>query len=262
MALQPMRPTHPRNNNSLPSVLAAFDPNMARPYLYLPALVSLLALVLGGCGNQGLGGSAEEGTVEYAMSFPEMPPNGLMANMLPEKAVLSFNRDHQSMDLSAGMGVFRTSMVVNTQAQVVDYHMSVMGKNLVAAFKRRDLVSLNKTEAPLSVLLTSARDTIAGLPCKQAYLIYGTMGTPEAEVWYTDVLDPETPNWYSPFNDIPGVLMRYEVVQHNIRMRMEATKVTLGPVDPAIFEKRKEHQEVSPEVFHAQLDDVLGAFNN
>lgn len=241
---------------------AAFKRSMAKPNALITAAACLLMPVFSGCDRAMLPGGAQEGTIEYALAFPDMDPNGLMTDMLPEKAVLSFNQDQQSFDLSAGMGVFKTSMLVNTPAQVVDYHMSVMGKNLVAAFKRRDLLTLNKTGPPLTMVKTMARDTIAGLPCKQAYLIYDQLDAPEVEVWYTEDLDQKNPNWYGPFSDIPGVLMRYEVVQHNIRMRMEATKVTLGPVDPLVFQKRPEHQEVSPEVFNGQLDEVLGVFTN
>lgn len=220
-------------------------------------LISLLAIPGTGCHRSLLGGG-DEGVIEYAMSFPDMDPNGLMADMLPDKTTLEFNRDHQSMDLSAGMGIFRTSMVVNTPAREVEYHMSVMGKSLVAVFKPRDLVNLNKVLPTLAVVHTLGRDTIAGLPCKQAYLIYDDISVPEAEVWYTEALSLETPNWYGPYNEIPGVLMRYEVVQHDVRMRLEATSVKMGAADARKFSMRPGHEQVPPEVLYQQLGEVLG----
>lgn len=224
----------------------------------------MLAIILAGtgCGRSFLGSMGTEGTIEYAMFFPDMDPDGLMTDMLPNKATLNFNRDHQSLDLSAGMGIFKSSMVVNTPKQVVDYHMSVMGKSLVAEFRPRDLTSLNKVRPTLAVVHTLARDTIAGLPCKQAFLIYDDISVPEVEVWYTEELDLEQPNWYSPFSEIPGVLMRYEVVQHNIRMRMEASVVRLEPVDSKKFAIKPDHQQVSPDVLYQQMDEVLGVFSN
>lgn len=221
-----------------------------------------LLLSSSGCNHGLLKNSGSEGVIEYTMSFPEMDPNGLMADMLPEKSFLSFNRDHQSLDLSAGMGVFKTSLVVNTPGQVVDYHMSIMGKSLVAELRRRDMIHLNKTPPTIAVIQTLARDTIAGLPCKQAYLIYEGLDMPEAEVWYTEAIPMESPNWYGPFNDIPGVMMRYELVHHNIRMRFEARSVKLGPVDQVKFATRTDYQKVSPEVLYQQLDEVLGTFSN
>lgn len=203
-----------------------------------------------------------EGIIEYAMAFPDMDPNGLMADMLPEKATLNFSPDQQALDLSAGMGIFKTSMVINNARRVVDYHMSVMGKSLVAELKPRDLTSLNKVRPTLAVIHTAGRDTIAGLPCKQAFLIYDDISIPEVEVWYTEELDLDQPNWYGPFSEIPGVLMRYEVVQHNIRMRLEATAVRLEPVDAKKFSVRSDYQQVAPHVLYEQLDEVLGVFAN
>lgn len=235
-----------------------------RHKLILPSisLAGSLMLVAAGCGHSFMGGSLDEGLIEYKMTFPDMDPDGLMADMLPDKTILSFNKENQSLDLSAGMGVFRTSMVVNTLKKVVDYHMSVMGKNLVAVLRRHDLMSLSKTPPNVAVLFTDARDTIAGYPCKQAYLIYEDIAIPEAEVWYTDAISMDTPNWYGPYSEIPGVLMRYELVQHKIRMRFEATSVKPGPVDASKFNIRPDHQEVSPEVLYQQLDEVLGTFTN
>ncbi len=31
------------------------------------------------------------------------------------------------------------------------------------------------------------------------------------------------PNWFGPFAEVPGVLLRYEMVQYGIRMRLDAT---------------------------------------
>ena len=215
-----------------------------------------------GCGHSFLGGEVSEGVIEYAMTFPDMDPGGLMADMLPEKTTLSFNKEHQSLDLSAGMGVFKTSMVVNTPDKVLDYHMSVMGKNLMAVLKPRDLINLNNTAPTVAVVYTGAVDTIAGYLCKQAYLIYEGLDRPQEEVWYTEAIPMDDPNWFGPYSEIPGVLMRYDLMQHNIRIRFEATCVKSGPVDETKFAVRPGHQQVSPEVLYQQLDEVLGAFSN
>jgi len=258
-APSPAEPTATRNESAGGHVPSADPPGMQHKI----GLAAFALLLIGpGCGRSTLMGNGAEGTIEYAMSFPDLAPDGLMTDMLPEKAILTFNHDHQALDLSAGMGVFKTSMVVNTPAQVVDYHMSVMGKALVAEFKRRDFTLLNKSAAPMAVIRTYARDTIAGLPCMQAFLLYNNIEMPEAEVWYTEAIPQESPNWYGPYSEIPGVLMRYEVVQHNIRMRLEATSVKLGPVDGSKFTVHPDYQQVSPAVLYAQLDEVLGVFNN
>jgi len=68
------------------------------------------------------------------------------------------------------------------------------------------------------------------------------------------------PNWFGPFSEIPGVLLRYELVQYGMRMRLDATTVTVGPVDLAKFAAKDNYQNVSPEALHKELEEVLGTF--
>ena len=227
----------------------------------LPAILGIL-LLASGCGSSLFSGRVSEGVIEYGVTFPDMDPDGLRAGMLPDKSTLSFVREHQSMDLSAGMGVFRTSMVINTPSKLVDYHMSVMGKNLVAELHPSHLLSFNKTPPTMAVLFPPGTDTIAGYVCKKAVLVYEDIDRPETEVWYTDAIDMDNPNWFSPFSEIPGVLMRYEVVQHNIRMRLEAVSIKSGAVDAATFAVRPDHEGVTPDALYQQLDEVLGTYGN
>ncbi len=220
------------------------------------------AFLSGNCGHSLLRHRVTEGVIEYALSFPDFDPKGLMAGMLPEKTTLYFNEDQQMADLSAGMGVFRTSMVVNTPTKTLDYHMSVMSKKLVSELHLRDLSLFNKESQALTILYTNVTDTIAGYPCKKAVAIYSGIDQPEVALWYTDAIQLNAPNWYGPYSDIPGVLMRYEMVQYGMRMRLNATSVTPGPVDPSKFVLKPDYDRVTPEVLHHELEDVLSTFNS
>jgi len=216
--------------------------------------------MLSGCGHDLLQRTVKEGVIEYALSFPDYDPNGLMANMLPEKTTLAFTPERQVAELSAGMGVFKTQMIANAEARQVDYHLSVMSKKLVSNLQPRDLHLFNAQSEPLTILYTDQVDTIAGYPCRKAVAIYPGMAQPEAELWYTDRIAMKDPNWFGPYSEVPGVLLRYDMVQHGMRMRLDATSVTPGTVDPARFEQAGEYQQVTPEVLYAELDEVLSTF--
>lgn len=222
----------------------------------------VLLLFASGCGHSLLQRRVTEGVIEYAITFPDYDPNGLMAGMLPEKTTLTFNEEQQAVDLSAGMGVFRTSMVVNTPEKVMDYHMSVMSKRLVAELHPRDLQAFNKESQALTILYTNAVDTIAGYPCRKAVAVYDGIDRPEVDLWYTDGIEMDTPNWYGPFSEIPGVLLRYEMMQYGIRMRLDAVAVKPGPVDASRFAVKDDHEKVAPEVLHHELEEVLSTFTN
>jgi GLPGLI family protein len=223
-------------------------------------LASASSLMLS-CGTGFLQKHVDEGTIEYALTFPGYDPNGLMAGMLPEKTTLCFTEDKQVAELSAGMGIFKTMMQVDNSGKSMDYHMSMMGKKIVAHLKPRDMDLFNKEYGSPTILFTNDADTIAGYPCKKAVAIFDRLEQPEIELWYTDRIRIQNPNWFGPFAEVPGVLLRYEMVQSGIRMHLDATSVTPGDIDLAKFNPQADFESVAPEALHQQLGEVLGTFS-
>ncbi len=223
--------------------------------------LALLGALASGCSSSLLQSRVSEGTIEYALSFPGYDPNGLMAGMLPEKTLLTFTKEKQVAEVSAGMGLFRTTMMVDNEARRMDYHMSMMGKRLVSHLKPRDLDLFNSDYGRPTILFTEDIDTIAGYPCRKALAVFNRMEQPEIELWYTDRINMRDPNWFGPFAEVPGVLLRYDIVQNGIRMHLDAQRVTAGPVDEAKFSPKGDFQAVSAEVLHHELGEVMGTFS-
>lgn len=220
----------------------------------------LAAPLLSGCGSSLLDRKVGEGVIEYALTFPDYDPNGIMAGMLPERTTLSFSDEKQVAELSAGMGIFRTTMVTNDATKAMDYHLSLMGKKLVAHMVPRDLGIFNAENGTPTILYTQDTDTIAGYPCKRAIAIFDRIDQREIDLWYTDRIQLQNPNWFGPFADVPGVLLRYDMVQYGMRMRLDAISVSPGKVDPTKFLVKEEFEEVPAEVLHHELAEVLGTF--
>ncbi len=232
--------------------------HLRRP-LHHAALGTLI--LLSGCSHSLLDRSVEKGVIEYALSFPDYDPDGLMSGMLPERTTLTFDKNMQVAELSAGMGVFRTTMICDNNARNMDYHLSILSKKLVSHLQERDMSMFTGQKGGLTILFTQQMDTIAGYPCRKAVAISSDITVPETEVWYTDRIAMNTPNWFGPFADVPGVLLRYEVVQYGMRMRLEAIAVTPGNVDPSKFAVKQDHEKVAPEVLQYELQEVLSTFS-
>lgn len=235
--------------------------SMIKPTTKFLIVTALASPMLSGCGSSLLDHKVGEGVIEYALTFPDYDPNGIMAGMLPERTTVSFSDDKQVAELSAGMGIFRTTMVVDGSAKAMDYHLSLMGKKLVAHMLPRDMGVFTEENGTPTILYTQDLDTIAGYPCKRAIAIFGKIDQTEIDLWYTDRIKLQDPNWFGPFAEIPGVLLRYGVVQYGMRMQLDAISVSPGKVDPTKFEVKKEFDQVSAEVLHHELAEVLGTFS-
>lgn len=213
-----------------------------------------------GCTTGLLSGKVYEGVIEYALSFPEYDPNGIMAGMLPERTTVSFTDERQVAELSAGMGMFKTTMMADNANEAMDYHLSLMSKKIVARMLPSDLGMFQVQTSNPTILFTNDVDTVAGYPCKRAMAIFDDISQPEIELWYTDRIAMKNPNWFGPFSEVPGVLLRYELVQNGVRMRLNAISVQPGEVDPAKFEVKQDFEKVPPTVLQHELEEVLGTF--
>lgn len=223
--------------------------------------VTVPAFLLTACGTGLLSSKVDEGVIEYTLTFPDYDPDGIMAGMLPEKTYLSFSDDMQVAELSAGMGIFKTCMVTNNEARSMDYHMSMMSKKIVAHMLPRDLAGFADELGKPTIILTNDKDTIAGFPCNRALAIFDRIEHPEIELWYTDRIEMKDPNWFGPFAEVPGVLLRYEIVQYGLRMRLDAVSIKPGKVDDSKFARQTDHEQVEPAVLHHEMTEVLGTFS-
>ncbi len=222
---------------------------------------SVLMLCLGSCSNGFLDDRMDEGVIEYALSFPDYSSDGLMSGMLPEETTLTFADGKQLAELSAGMGIFRTHMVVDNDSKSMDYHMSLMSKKIMSHLVSRDLDVITEGMPKPYLLFTNDIDTIAGYACKRTVAIFDRIDLPEVDIWYTEDIDLKDANWFGPFADVPGVMLSYEMVQYGLRMRFDAVNITPGKVDPVKFQGRPEYEMVDPEVLQHEMAEVLGTFS-
>lgn len=228
----------------------------------LPISLGICSLLLfGSCQHSSIEEAITEGVIEYSITFPGYDPNGLMAGMLPDKTTLKFKDGKEVNELSAGMGVFRTLIVANTDEHLVDYHLSVLGKKLVSQISPGQIEQLIAQEGTKNYIYTNDVDTIAGFPCKKAIVIFDEIEHKEIEIFYTDKIKVKEANWYNPFKEIPGVMLRYEVDQYDMRMRFEANSVLAMEVSEDEFVRLSDHESVNPERIQHELKEVLSTFS-
>ncbi|MBL7963485.1 MAG: hypothetical protein JNM31_06535 [Flavobacteriales bacterium] len=218
-------------------------------------------MLLNSCGKGIFAGRITEGVIEYALSFPDIEPDGIMSGMLPERTYLYFDKDRQVAELSAGMGLFKTTVIADNDERKLDYHLAIMGKRLVAHMGEGDVRHMAPQDNRMTLVWTNEFDTISGMHCRKAVAIYDDIALPEVELYYTDQIQMGSPNWFGPYSEIPGVLLRYEMVQNGIRMRLNAVAVKPGPVERSRFSPLPDHTPVGVEQLSAELASVLSAFS-
>jgi len=102
--------------------------------------------------------------------------------------------------------------------------------------------------------LTDETKEIAGYNCKKANI---TWKGNKFEIFYTDEISIEDPNWNNPFPEIEGILLEYQYEMFEIKTRVTATKVSKEEVPDSEFEIPEGYEKVSKKEMEAVINDLM-----
>ncbi|MEO6883879.1 MAG: hypothetical protein ABI199_07625 [Bacteroidia bacterium] len=184
-----------------------------------------------------------EGVIEYAAT--PVDQNNSMASLAPNKMTVEFKNNKSCAELSAGMGLFKMSIISDPKTMSVINLVKLVTKQFVHV---SDSVEI-KTEMGKSpqFIITETNETklIAGYKCKRAIVSFADKKQPDFVVYYTNDIDIVKPNWDNPFHEIDGVLMEYQLKRYGLELKFTATSVTKKDIDDKDFEIPKGYKTMS-----------------
>jgi GLPGLI family protein len=204
----------------------------------------LLILVTGyGC-NPFTTDNISEGVIQYEITYPVSTSDNVMASLMPTEMKYQFKNHNSAAELSAGMGMFSTSFISNAASKTLTQLVKIMNKRYALVSNNKEVDELIQEQPKIQITFTKDTKVIAGYKCKKAIVTL-----PETkqkfDVFYTKDIDIKNPNWSSPFREIDGVLMEYQIKRYNVEMRFTAKSVTDTKVEDAIFELPGDYKKIS-----------------
>lgn len=219
--------------------------------------ISLCLILLSSCQEGIFKSGLKEGEIEYEVSYPKLPKDHLMMDLLPKKMECTFTEGQYRNEISAGMGLFRSAIVYQRQEQHLYHTVKLLNKKIYAELDESDILSLNKGFNDLILEETGERKTIAGYDCKEI-----EVKVPGDSVWvfnayYTNEIDIPNANYRNPFKTIDGVLMEYDILSNDLQMHFKAVKVIETEVDEKEIKISSDYNKVSSEELRKELESIF-----
>ena len=196
-----------------------------------------------------------EGTIEYKVAV--MDSNNPMAKFAPDKMVVKFKNNLSYAQLIAGMGLFETDFVNDEPNKKIVQMVRLLNKKV---YYIADTNAVNKElRVSPKLIFTPSAETkvIAGFKCKKINVAYADNKYPPFDLFYTEDIKLDNPNWATPYKNINGVLMGYRVSRYGFYLECTATKVDMeNAVDDNLFKIPPEYKKISKE----QIDELYKSF--
>lgn len=212
----------------------------------------LLLLIVGSCGEDN-GKVADEGTIEFSATVVDQA--NPMAGLAPSKMIIKFKNNKSCAEMSAGMGLFSTSFISDPEKKRLTQLVKLLNKKLSLVL---DAAAIEKENAAYKFDLTPLKGvkTIAGYKCQSAHVKMHDDFETEFDIYYTNELKIDNPNFANPFHMIDGVLMEYQMKKFGLEMKFTAKSVKKENIDDSTFELPPEYKPISAEEMNILFEQL------
>ncbi len=230
--------------------------------LWLTPLIMMAALIAAcnGLSEKVFDNRPTDGLIEFEITFPDLGDEGMTGTLVPDKMIYLFSGDLFSSSFETVGGVFKNRVVSDRSTMTINHELKIFRKRIRASMNESTILQRIDDYPKMVVIYTDDLDTIAGFPCKKAIVVFEEIGRPEIEVYYTNGIKINSPNWCTQFFDIDGVLLAYEMEEFGVRMKLEATSIKPLPKEEALFENAPDYTEVSREAMEIELEELIAMF--
>jgi hypothetical protein len=79
----------------------------------------------------------------------------------------------------------------------------------------------------------------------------------EIDVYFSDEFGLENPNWCTPFKDVTGVLLQYDMARYGLTMRFTAVKIEEIPISESAFSIPEGYDKTPFDEIEKELIDMF-----
>ena len=196
-----------------------------------------------------------EGTIEYDVKYLNAENNDLIG-LMPEKLFCHFKNNKIALDLSGGMGLFRTTVILDQEKKTFLQLVNIMNSKYASTLQNEAINYLINEFPKFKINLTDKTKEIAGYKCLKAEITFENPIYPSFDIYYTKDINIKNPNWCSPFKEINGVLLEYRMKKYNMEMEITATNVSKEEIKNETFEQPEGYKMMTQKDLDAMLTDL------
>jgi GLPGLI family protein len=218
-------------------------------------LVLFLYLILLSC-DSGNGKNQSQGIVEYSVSYVSNKST-IPTNLLPRKAILKFKGNKGITSIDGFMGMFSLTNITDFRKFTNTMMLKVMDNKYFYPGEKYASPFYFDSICNFKLKMLDETKIIAGFKCKKATVVFADSTQLPFDIFYTDELTIKNPNKATPFNEIGGVLMQFNIRITNIEMRLTAKGYKSEKIPEDIFKIPKGYRRVSREKISGVLVKLL-----
>ena len=209
-------------------------------------LVFLFWMLLYSCTIKDKKNSYDEGIITYDIDYFQDERENPIISLLPNSMTIKFKDDKALSELKGWMGIFTSSIITDLQEN-----------QNITLFKFSDKKYYCKTglnesfygdsEQEYTIKYVDDVKEIGGFLCKKAIITFADSLINPVSVYYTDILKLKHPDINSPYKELHGILMEFQINIMDIQMLLTFNNIKKKDISDTEFSIPTDFDEVSRE---------------
>lgn len=225
--------------------------------LYNIVIISLLAFTFG-CGS----GGVDEGVIKYEITYVEEEKKDKpVIELLPTEMEQIFKDGNSKMKIEGFMGMFLTALISNTTDKTNAYIFKVMSEKYYCKTAVGEKTLGFDSFPGMHLKETGETKEIAGYKSKKVEVTFDDESIPPFDVYYTNKIRIENPNWSNPYGSIDGVLLEFKVKLMGITMNIKAKEIINSQVKLEEFNIPDGFKKVLPDSLSVTIEKIMNSAN-
>lgn len=221
--------------------------------------ISSVAVLFSGCESV-FDRRISEGVIEYDVTYPGIDPDNMLAGLMPNSMTMKFRKNLFNTELAAGMGMFKTNFVCNSNDYTLINTVKLINKKYATKLDKAAVEKSNEKYKNATVMKMDETKQIAGYNCHKALIVFDDVQLGSFYIYYTYDIKLKDPNWALPFKDIDGVMLEYQMEKYGIVMKFTARKITEAKVDDTAFMLPEDYEFITESDLDKEVNSIFETF--
>ena len=228
--------------------------------IYLFFFTVIISVLFDACNGGLFDRRISEGIIDYEVSYPSISPDDMLAGLMPSAMSMKFKNNRFNAELSAGMGMFKTNFISNSNEHNLINSVKLINKKYATKLDKEAVSKMNEKYSHFYISKLDETKEIAGYKCKKALVVFDDVANESFYVYYTDEINIKDPNWSNIFKDISGVLLEYQMERYGIMMKFTAKSVTKAKVEDSEFQLSSDYENLTLADLEKEINAIFETF--
>jgi len=208
-------------------------------------IIIFTSIIIYSCKEKIANHKIHEGLIKYDIEYLDDSLQNFMANFLPTKMTIRFKNNNTINKIESLSGMLSFSQITDNKHNKNITLVKLFHNKYKYIEKIGDSSIFFKNLPNINIFNTEETKNIAGYDCIKAEITCSDTTMKPFYVYYTKDIKINRVNAHTPYKDIDGVLLRFELIWYGIKMRFTASDIIKTKISKNEYKISDEYMQIN-----------------